>query len=394
MGKHRRGRQHDGKDPQQEVGSQAQLKFVHVGADGELRHHLLSMADADGRLAGAQILAEDVLDHVTEALPSRYARGRVEHLALAPVSLGTRGIRSFGVRCRSNQGQLFLLADIPSVAEIERERGSDTLRAMADSCLPADWTGGDGLPDSAAEGLVDFLRRSEADVHLVLPVVDDNEAEKAAVLVDVVDSPQGKRLDFAVPVDTAMRGRLAAGDLLRGRIGVEDRSIDFEMVCHGLGIHTLASGLQLAGLSCGLPRGIRVVQSRRSFRISITDAVDVEIEAADPGLGLMSAQLVDISFNGACLVYKRSSQDPALAAGDPVNCRLHLPDYPEPVEISGIVRRTGRSLDESARPRIEIGIEFDGPGSRSAFERIRQFVLDQQRSQLSRRVQVVRVSDW
>ena len=370
------------------------LKFVHVGADGELREHLLSVADTDGRLAGAQILAEDVLTHLTEALPSRLARSRVEHLALAPVSLGTRGVRSFGVRCRANHGQLFLLADLPSVAETERERGSDTLRAMADSCLTAGWTGVEGLPDTAACGLVDFLRRSESDVHLVFPLADGNKAEKAAVLVDVVDDPEGTRLDFAVPVDTAMRGHLAAGDLLRGRIGVEDRSIDFEMVCRGLGIHTLASGLQLAGLSTGLPRDIRVVQSRRSFRISITDHVDVEIAVADPGPGMLMARLVDLSFSGTCLVYMRSSHEPALTSGDPVHCRMYLPEHGEPVEIPGVVRHAIRSLDESARPRIEVGIEFDKRGIREASGRIRQFVLNQQRSQLARRVQVVRVSDW
>ena len=69
--------------------------------------------------------------HLADALPGRFARGRVEHLALAPVSLGTRGVRTFGVRCRSDIGQLFLLAEVPSLAEVERAQGH--LQSAAES---------------------------------------------------------------------------------------------------------------------------------------------------------------------------------------------------------------------------------------------------------------------
>ncbi|RKZ18906.1 hypothetical protein DRQ50_03220 [bacterium] len=370
------------------------LKFIHVGADGDLREHLLSIADVDGRLAGAQVLAEDVLEQVTESLSARYARGRVDHLALAPVSLGTCGVRTFGVRCRSEQGQLFLLADIPSLAETERERGTKALHRLADSCLPALWRNQTELPAAAAAGLVDYLYRSEADVHLFLPVADGRKAEKAAILMDVVDDPAGTRLEFAVPVDAAMRGRLAAGDTLQGRVGLDDRSIEFSLACRGLGVHTLASGLQLVGVSSSLPADIHIVQSRRSFRIPITEDVDVEIESVDPGVGTLTGQLVDLSFNGARLVYTRPDHDVALAVGESIRCRMYLPDPCGPVEITGVIRRTGRSLDDAARPCLEIGIEFSGPGARIASENIRQFVLNRQRNQLAKRVQVAQVGDW
>ena len=371
------------------------LGFVHVGADGDLRHFLLSVPDADGRLAGAQVLADDVLSRLAEALPGRFARGRVEHLALAPVSLGTRGVRTFGVRCRSDIGQLFLMAEVPSLAEVERERGRNTLNALSNGCLPPGWMSAEDLGDEAADGLTDYLLSSETDVHMLLPTADGAETEKAAVLVAALADDDGMHLTFAVPVDADMWGRIEPGRILRARAGVEDRSLEFKLACHGIAPYTVAPGIRLPCVHCAAPTDIQVVQSRRSFRINLLENVDAQIATSDPGVAIVSAQLADLSFSGARLIYSRANAEGVHAPDDRIQCRLHLPDGEEPVDVIGRVRRVGRNLDELARPRVEIGVEFESTGSSGgAMGRVRQFVLHQQRARLARRVQVAGVGDW
>jgi hypothetical protein len=94
-------------------------------------------------------------------------------------------------------------------------------------------------------------------------------------------------------------------------------------------------------------------------------------------------------------VHASSTRESSLAPGDLVRCQLNLPGSAEPVSVTGRVRRVGHRYDEPDRPATEVGLEFEGLFEESGeFETIRDYVLEQQRSRLARRVQVAGVGDW
>ena len=102
------------------------LQKVNLGCDTVLVGQLAESCPAavDPR-AGIEDPGERVLANLLEDMEGRRPRGSVENLAVTPITLYTRGQRTFGVRLDTDAGRLFLLAEIPSKIELEDAKNSD-----------------------------------------------------------------------------------------------------------------------------------------------------------------------------------------------------------------------------------------------------------------------------
>jgi hypothetical protein len=74
-----------------------------------------------------------------------------------------------------------------------------------------------------------------------------------------------------------------------------------------------------------------------------------------------------------------------------VRCRIYFPDDTQPISVLAMIRRRDTSLVDRQTYQDELGVEFmiSPEADRSALEKVRQFVLKEQRSHLARRTQTV-----
>ncbi len=384
------------------------LNRVHLGGDSGLCRHLAVLDGPDGGGSGIERLAGTFLDQLLEEIPGRRPRGRLEGLAVEPLSIRTRGVRTFGFRFATAAGQFFLLAEIPSRLEWEQDKGTDFLTVMAESYLPEGWETRNALAGTlGVENFLVFLRKVEADTYLHLPTAGDVPRVIAAFLVEQFTHEGERVLKFALKLPDQPHDLPFPGAEVQGRVGIGDRSVEFTTHYVGRAVHPIGGG---ALLQCGLytvPEQLAVVQRRGTFRIPIEDPIPVELAVSDSDgsspwrrskrqerhvLGTLS----DLSFAGARVTLDRNEAAGCVARGQRLTCGLNLPGRPQRLDVAGIVRRVATVRADHEDPCEEIGIEFLPAGQQgpAVLDQVRDFVLAEQRAWLARRIQVAGVGEW
>jgi len=142
---------------------------VHLGADAVLCRRLGELDTAGEGGSGLHRMASTVLDALLQEVPGWRPRGHVGDLAVEPVAVRTRGVRTFGFRYVTAGGQFFMLAEVLSRAEWEHGRNSDFLPVMAQTYLPEGWSSRNTMAGrEGVDNLLVYLRKVEADVYLCL----------------------------------------------------------------------------------------------------------------------------------------------------------------------------------------------------------------------------------
>ena len=384
------------------------LNRVHLGCDSSLCMRLSGAGAPDGDGASIERLASSFRWHLLADIAGERPRGKFENLNVEPVTLRTRGVRTVSFRFVTPAGQLFLLAEVPSRLEWEQAQGSGFLAAMAESYLPDGWATGDALQGpQGVESFLVFLRKVEADVYFRLPLAGDEQRTVAAFLVEpcIVD---GKRaLKFGMKMPELPQDAPFLGSSVQGSVGLGDRCVEF--TCQYLGKDTHRIG-EAGELSCGVvswPEDLQVVQKRRSFRLPLEEPIAVELALAsgeDPIAAykngddreLALGNLADLSFTGARVMLDPKEPTGRLQKGQHVVCRIWLPGMPETVDVAAVVRRIATTRADRSDACEEIGLEFLPAGQQKmgVLDDVREFVLEEQRSWLARRIELAGIGQW
>ncbi len=391
------------------------LQHLHLGCDALLCAHLAEnvnpcgedIAGCDGGGNGLEFLAQRFLDSVLEEMEGRHPRGWVENLAVGPRTLTTRGVRTFGFRFRTEVGNLYLMAEVPSKAEWEQAKGSEFLSAMIATYLPDGWTTRDRIDMSAdLDKFLIFLRKTELDVQVDVPGHDEAFTVHTGTLVEATQHEGRRALRLTMDLSDAGGRELQRGDRLFCRVGLKDRAVHFTCQFLGMGDYAIAGSASVKCVYFTLPDALKVEQRRRAFRINPGERIPVEIipapdENAAPVPGQdrderVRGRLADLSFSGARIVSDRVKLLARHDEGDRVICRMHFPEESRPLEILGLIRRATVGVKKDEGPQGEIGIEFlvTEHMDRSALEYIRQYVLSQQRAWLAQRIHTAGAPQW
>lgn len=384
------------------------LQKVHLGSDTALVGQLAGRISG-GTGSGLEVLASRVLANLIEDMEGRRPRGAVENLAVAPVTLHTRGQRTFGVRLETDAGRLFLLAEVPSKIELEEAKNSEFVAGMVKTYLPRDWIQRQQLQSGAAiDAFLVFARKVEADIYLEVPGGDGAADLRGGVLLGNGSISGRRALKLCVDLADDDLSAPARGDAVRATVGLEDRSFTFGLEYLGEADHPLSGGASLPCAWFAVPEAIAITQRRRAFRMPLPMPVTAELEQQG-GLNLNSpwgdcerepartaGTVRDLSFAGARLVLPDAADDPILEPGNRVRCHLHLPGEPRALEINAVIRRVSLSLADRNEWQRDIGLEFQvvDEEDRATVDRIREFVLSVQRYRLAKRIDLAGARQW
>lgn len=377
------------------------LQSVHLGCDTGLVGQLPERINGQKGRSGIEVLASRLLASLLEDMEGRRPRGVVANLAVAPLTLHTRGQRTFGVRLETDAGRLFLLAEVPSKFELESARNADLVAGLVAKYLPGETLQRPQMQAGLAiDNFLVLIRKLELDVCLELPEADGTCTMRGGFLL--AHGPRGGHRALQLCADLADAGQAlpAPGQVLRASVGLEDRALDFSLEVLETGQQPLAGGASLPTCWCLLPEAITIGQRRRSFRLPLVEPLAVELECA-AGLCLgspwgdgadvsqrVAGRISDLSFEGARVILAPDVENPVLEQGAHTRCHLTLPEEPQPLVISAVVRRVSLSLVDRNEWQREVGLEFvvAGEEDRDAAARLRSFVLALQRFRLANRI--------
>jgi c-di-GMP-binding flagellar brake protein YcgR len=389
--------------------SKGTLQRIYLGCDAMLCGHLAEKVDQSTSGSGLETLSNRFLDNVLEEMEGRNPQGWVEHIEVGPLNLHSSGVRSFGFRFQTEIGQFYLMAEIPSRAELDLAKEGEVLRALAATYLPKGWISFQEMKFSGEiENFLIFLRKSEVDINVEVPAEKDMHTVNTGILLENTTFNGERVMLVSMDVSGPDGKTLKTGDTIRARVGIQDRAITFTSSYLGTGDYPIAGDASIKCVYFSLPTELRVEQRRRAFRINTLERIPVEIacltphdddaEVAETNLEESSirGRLADLSFSGARIIADQDKLMRCVDENSHVSCRVFFPDEAEPLEIMGIIRRATVRLTDRDTQQNEIGLEFlvSEEDDREALEFIRQYVLSQQRVWLSQRIHVAGVEQW
>jgi len=305
-------------------------------------------------------------------------------------------------------GQLFVLAEVPSRGEMEIAKGGDFLRALEATYLPREWGNRQALDNpTAIENLLIYLRKAESDIYFDMLGEQDGHCIHAGILLDNGTFQGVRGLKFCTDLSSANEDKLNQGDVVRATVGIDERSLQFNLTFLGHTTHALANGAELPCAFFAPPENVTISQRRLSFRIPVVSDIPVVLHSdasandASPwgdrevaAETLFHGTLADLSFSGARITTVQATGCMNLEIDRRVICEIDFPDMAEPLSVLGVIRRTSSRLVDRNNRQYEVGLEFVifGDTDRTALEQIRQFVLAEQRSRLAKRIHVGGIS--
>jgi len=385
------------------------LQTVSLGCDGVLCGHLAEKVVSKGEDSGFEILANRFLDNVLEEMAGRHPRGWLANLEVGPQSLQSRGVRSFGVRLQTDIGQFFLMAEIPSRAELEQSKSSEFITSMSKTYLPEGWATFQELKyPTEIDNFLIFLRKTELDLLLEVPCGDGYFTIHTGVLLETTTIGGRQAMRLSMDVSGPEGKSLEKGETVNLRVGVQDRALTFKTQYLGSENYPITSSASIKCVFFSLPKVLQVLQGRRAFRIQISERIPTEIECINPLTNdsplfsgdtpgrKVRGRLADLSFSGARIIAQKDKLVDCANLESRIVCRLFFPNEPTPLKILGIVRRSTISLADRDNQQDEIGIEFlvNDDSDRQAIEFIQQYVLSQQRAWLAQRIHVTSPEQW
>lgn len=377
------------------------LQMVHLGCDAELA---ASLATSKNKFLDD--LAEDFLTQLLGHLDDRNPRGSVENSSSAPATLHTRGVRTFQFRLDTAGGSLFLLTEAPSRTEMAIVKRSDYLASMESIYLPEQWRSAQGMEETREiDDLLSFLQKTEADIYFETPAGDGTSTINSGILIEQGRGDDGPFLKCIVDFSDPALGVPTPGIDMTASVGIGDRSIEFGLKYLGPATHEAGAGGIIPCALFSLPQSVTIGQRRRTFRVPVSQAIEVELESAmghretsPRGDGtncpeVIRGTLADLSFSGARIIAEHSELCSSFPRGHRVVCRLLFPEVDQPLKVMGIIRRSTAGPADRNQWQDELGLEFliSPDCDRTALDYIRQFVLQMQRSNLSQRLQVTGV---
>ncbi len=385
------------------------LQKVYLGCDAQLLSYLAETDDQSGPGSGLEILSNRVLENVLNEMAGRRPRGWVEHLEVGPLNLQSRGVRTFGFRLQTQMGELYLMADVPSRMELDLAKEGEFLTSMVTTYFPGGWASCREMKaPSEIDNFLVFLRKTEVDIQVEVPAELDMYTVHTGVLLKTTSFGHQRALCVSMDVSGPEGKTMQEGDVVQARVGIQDRAITFSATYLGTGDYPVAGSADIKCVFFSMPSELKVEQRRRAFRIHTSERIPVEVECMvpagnDEALGdinlediKVKGRLADLSFSGARIIIDQEKLMGCSGENSHVLCRILFPGKSEPLEIMGIIRRAAIRLIDRDTRQDEIGIEFlvSKGGDRLALEHIRQYVLSQQRSWLSKRIHVVGVEQW
>jgi hypothetical protein len=378
------------------------LESVRLGGDTMLCGHLAEYGPEGEAKPGMEKLAETFLALTLDGMEGRYPRGVIENLDVGPRAVHTRGTRTFGVKFRTPIGQLFVLAEVPSRLEYEQAKGSEYLGGMLSTYLPTSWSSRETIDSTGViDSFLVLLRKVEGDINVEMGQEGGVCEERNGILIEQCSYGKQRALRVNLNLEHGPASLLNVGDKVCVFVGIADRAVEMDLEYLGAEAYPVAGGGTLDTALFSLPSELRVGQRRRAFRIDLQNSLPVEVEAVDvnadvsvwfansKGSSGSSGQMIDLSFSGARIIGNPGEFVGEFPKGAMVRCRVFFPDEPAPVSVLGMVRRRDTKLVDRQTYQDEIGVEFaiSPEADRDALEKIRQYVLKEQRSVLARRTQ-------
>ena len=386
------------------------LQRIHLGCDAMLCSHLAEKADKSDTHSGLEVLANQFLANVLAEMSTRLPKGWIENIEVGPLSLHSRGNRSFGFRMETEIGQLYLMAEVPSKVELETARDSGYLESMLKSYMPRDWATIAAIKSKAdIDNLLVLLRKTEMDLQVEVPNDDGSSTFHTGIMLQPTTVGGQRAFRLSLDVSSPEGNKLKYGDEVRIRVGVQDRAFTFNSKFLGEGKFPISGQATINCVDLSLPNILQAEQRRRAFRIPTAERIPVEIECIDladdsspwamdhdVSVEVVKGRLADLSFSGARIIADLDRMTSSIKSDSRVACRLFFPGEPEAFLVKGIIRRATISLADRDKQQDEVGLEFlvSEADDRLALEHIRQYVLSQQRSWLSQRVHVAGVDQW
>ncbi len=393
--------------------TRAPLQQIYIGCDDNLRVHLENNASQSN--GGVEGFVGRYLNSSLKEMSSRNPRGMVESFGAKTLSLQSRGMRSYGICLQTEKGQLFLMAEVPSLAELEGAKGPEFMATMAASNLPRGWASAEEIKSSGAiEKLMIFLRKTEVDVHVEVPVGDAMCTINSGILLEIFKLGKNRAIRLRMDISDP-EGKLPnEGDEIQIRVGVQDRAFSFTTNMLSLGTSLIEGSATINCLNLLVPTVVKLDQNRSAFRIDAPEKIPVEIKWIDSNSSqtpisseeadstdelemveelenpAFRGQLMDLSFSGVKIIADLTSLTSPVLGDSLVACRLFFPDEQESLTVKGIVRWVNNSLGAKDNPQDAIGLEFlEGDESnRTGLEYIRQYILRKQRMVLAKRIHV------
>ncbi len=385
------------------------LQKIQLGCDTQLCGQLAENLDGSSGTSGMEVLAQRFLDNVLEDMEGRWPKGWVDSMDLGPVSLHSRGVRSFGVRLQTENGQFYLMTEVPSKAELELSHNEGYLNTMARNYLPREWFNLTTIDlASDIENFLVFLRKTEVDVQIDVPADDDYYTLHTGILIENTTRNDRRVMRLSMDVSGPEGKALSVNDKVNVRVGLYGGALTFESTFLGTSQYRVTESASINCIDIAWPAKLNIEQRRRAFRIDPAERIPVVIqsqgspEESNPwSLNTESetkvrGRLADLSFSGARIIASRNSLLGTFDEGSRISCRFFFPDEEEDYKVVGIIRRATISLADQDTQQDEVGIEFlvDENSDRSSLEYIRQYVLSKQRAWLAQRVHVSGVEQW
>ncbi len=389
--------------------SGATLQQIYLGCDAMLCGHLAEKIITTDKKSGLEILTEKFLENVLEEMDTRRPQGWVEHLEVGPLNLFSQGVRSFGFRFQTDVGQFYLMAEVPTKAQLDMAKEGEAIASLAATYLPHGWVNRQEIKSlSAIDNFLIFLRKTEIDLQMDVLADKDVYTIHTGVLLETSTLGGRRALCVCMDVSGTEGQSMQHGDRVKVRVGVQDRAISFDSTYLGTGDYPVVGSSFVKCVYFSLPTELKVEQRRRAFRIEASERIPVEIDCLvqedlevgigedSPAVSSIKGRLGDLSFSGARIIADRDKLMSRVQENSHVSCRLFFPGEEEPLEIIGIIRRANTRLASKDNHQNEIGLEFlvTEDGDREGLEFIRQYVLSQQRNWLSQRIHVSGVEQW
>ena len=391
------------------------IRRVSLGADKELAGQLQpagSVADCAQAFPG---LCEHYLDTLIAGLPVRRAEGSFQILDARSQSLYTTGVRTYGLRLKTDRGALFVVAELIAQGEIELIKGSDFESSLVHAHLPRDFASVTELKSKRAiEGALFYLRKMETDIQFEMSAGADHNLYHSGVLWGPGKYEDQRCLRVILPGLHTVGEHLVAGQQVAAHCTIKGKHFVFETTYLGPASIALTEEIGLPCQQFTVPPQMEVIQRRSNFRIEPQSRIVAELDLVlDPESSLVPptevlsagrqdtvkdtpgsmgvlGQVADLSFSGVRVTAPQNHLCKRFTAGDIVYCRMAFPGEPAIQTVPAQIRRIATVMHERNEWQDTVGLEFlvHDESHRRVVEFIRQYVLAEQRAILAHRVAV------
>jgi c-di-GMP-binding flagellar brake protein YcgR len=309
--------------------------------------------------------------------------------------------RNFYIFVPTPAGDLHLLVDLSerNDPELQKFSGKDNFRNDRQKKGALGKSEIEITSASEIKAVLDKLRKQEEDLLIRLSVEPPISKFHQATAVNLITPAGG---DVFTLTSACLGDRTAAfneGTELVMVFMHQSRLLQFKSKVSAMTYARLGGGIRLPVLNLSLPKKITRGQRREAFRIVPSTRVMGKMkgyEPPTPGLARgpeksVSIMVMDLSTAGARIAIADDTLLSCFRWGSEVLCEIKLPEPYGQAEVAGVVRRVLLYPEQRKRRKAHLGIHFVQKDdlSEHGLERIRRYVLEQQREAIRGRVDII-----